>query len=125
MKWIKNRKTLIIAGIILSVLLISGGTYAFLLYGVNITNGNYVANTGCFDITYNINNSNGTQDISGIIFPSVDATSGINGRVTLGVSSSCDVIGFGKLYLHVNSDVDSTLVQTVAAHCEEPVLLEH
>lgn len=119
MKKIFSNKVILTITIICGILLVAGSTYAFLTSRLNVTNGNYATNTGCFNIVYNINNGNGTQDISGVIFPSLNASSGVNGKVTLSTDSSCNVTGTGKLYLHVNSETDSTLTQTVSPHCEE------
>lgn len=112
-----NKNVYLIIGIIVFVLLIIGGTYAYITLAVNVTNGSYVANTTCFTIDYDITNDDGSSPITGTMFPSSSANGGLTGRVSLKVNNSCNVNGMGTLTLNVTS-VNSTLIQTVAAHCE-------
>jgi len=100
-------------------LLIAGGTFAYLTYSANITNGNYVAETHCFNVDYNIDNGDNTQDIVGTLFPSLGPTRGLNGRVGLKVNDECEVNGIGTIKLHINSESDSHLTEIATSHCED------
>lgn len=115
---IKNKKNFyIIVGVIIGILLIAGGTYAYVTLTVNVTNGNYSSVTGCFDIDYNVTNEDGTLPITGTMYPSSNPSGGLNGRVSLKVNSSCNVNGTGTLKLNVVNG-NSTLLKKVSAHCE-------
>ena len=121
---IKNKKTVyLIVGVIIGILLIAGGTYAYITLAVNVTNGNYSSVTGCFDIDYNVTNEDGTLPIAGTMFPSSNPSGGLNGRVSLKVSNTCNVNGTGTLKLNVVNG-NSTLLKTVSAHCENSKTLE-
>lgn len=48
-----NNKKILIFGIILGVVLIAGGTYAFLTMALNVQNGNVNGKLECFQINYN------------------------------------------------------------------------
>lgn len=105
-------------------LLIIGGTYAYLAYGANVTNGKYNTRVECFKVNYDIGNEDNTQNITGTLFPSKDALGGLSGRVSLAIDSSCDVTGEGKLYIHINDATSTELLKTVAGHCENSLTLE-
>lgn len=116
--------------IILSIVVIfiglcfAGGTYAYLTSGVNLTNENHTANTMCFLIDYSINDVDGTQDITGTLFPSANASSGLNGRVDLKINDNCNMYGTGTLKLHVNSGTNATLTSSISSYCQSRKTLE-
>ena len=124
-KFSKN-KILIIVIFVVGVFIV-GGTYAFLTFAMNITNGNVNGTLECFQIEYSIENSDsetGNKEITGTLFPSINAGGGLNGRVTIGVNSSCNVTGVGTLYLFVNEETSSELLKLAEPHCENSLTLE-
>lgn len=117
-----NKNIYLIIGIIVFVLLIIGGTYAYMTLAVNVTNGSYVVDTTCFDIDYDVTNDDGTLPISGDMFPSGGPVGGLSGKVSLKINDNCSVEGVGTIMLNV-VDVSNTFIQTVAEHCENSVTL--
>ena len=106
----ESKKNMILLLIVLLVgFAISGGTYAYLSYSINVTNGTFSGMTECFNIDYNINNQDGSTNITGTLFPSSTPSSGLNGRVGLKISDSCNIYGTGALKLHINSETDQNL----------------
>lgn len=120
----KKRKILIIVLIIFLGLLILGGTYAFLSYALSVENGNYSGKVECFKINYSTLNEDGTEKITGTLFPSINASNGLSGMVSLGIDESCNVNATGSLYMHVSEGTSVTLLQTVREHCENSLTLE-
>lgn len=120
----KNRGSFLVLIIVLVGLLVIGGTYAFFIYDADIQNGNYASKTECFLIDYDISNDDGTQKITGTLFPTAEISGGLSGKVSLNVDNSCNVTGTGSLYMHINEGTSTTLVQTVGAHCENTTTLE-
>lgn len=111
-----KRKSLIllIIGIVFATSTIVYGTYAAITLYINVTNGDISAQTGCFDVTYNVTGG----DISGILFQTANYNNGLNGSVSLKINQNCPE-GIGKLKLKVNSNVSTVLTQKVSSHCEE------
>lgn len=62
--------------------------------------------------------------ITGTLFPSAGPSGGLSGRIKINVNESCNVTATGTLYLNVDSGTSTTLVQTVADHCENKTTLE-
>ena len=104
-----------IIAVIAFVILIAGATYAYLVSNVDVTNGNYVTDTHCFQIDYNINNTDGTQNITGILFPSAVPTKGLNGRVGFKTTNNCELNGKGTLKLFINSNNNTTNLTSIAS----------
>lgn len=100
-------------------MLVAGGTYAYLTTSMTVTNGNYVANTTCFDIDY-LN----TDQITGTLFPSANHTKGLSGTVSLKVNSACNVNGNGRIYIHINDETSEDFGDVAEPHCENPETLE-
>ena len=100
--------------IVVSAVLITGGTFAAMY--LSITNGNYAYKTTCFDIFYDAG-----KDITGDLFPSSMPLGGLTGSVTIGVDESCNVSAKGNLYLTTesNNEGNTKLTEIVEAHCEE------
>ena len=121
-----NTKKLIgaIIGVIMFAALIAGATYAALSRTVNTTNETQNVASLCFLIDYNINNTDGTQDITGTMFPSGTIAKGLNGRVGLKINSSCTLNGTGTLKLHINNTTSSALTTPAASYCENRKTLE-
>ena len=119
----KERNIRFIIGIIIIILLIIGGTYAYMTLAANVTNGSYVAGTTCFVIDYDITNDDGSSPIAGTMFPSSSAGGGLSGKVSLKINNNCNVNGVGTLYLNVTS-ADSTLIKNVSNHCENSQTLQ-
>ena len=118
------KKNIILAiFVIFGGLMIAGGTYAWLTNTVSVTNGVHNVGMHCFLIDYNINNVSGGQDITGTLFPSENASGGLNGRVGLKTSSSCDVNGEGTLKLHVNA-ANNALLTNSSSYCESRKTME-
>ena len=120
----KKRLISIIIAVIMFIALIAGATYAALSSALNTTNEVYNVASECFLIDYNINNTDGTQDITGTLFPSATIDKGLNGRVGLKISTSCNLYGTGTLKLHVDSTTSSTLTTPAASYCESRKTLE-
>lgn len=104
-------------------LMAAGGTYAWLSNTVNVTNGVHNVSMHCFLIDYNINNVSGGQEITGTMFPSENASGGLNGRVGLKTNSSCNINGEGTLKIHVNS-ANNALLTNSASYCESRKTME-
>ena len=121
---IKNKTLLMIVGVLLLGIIAASGTYAYLIGTVNVKNESHTANTMCFLIDYNINNVDGSKDITGTLFPSSGPSGGLSGRVGLKVNETCDTSGTGILKLHINSETSSKFATVGAAHCENPTTLE-
>ena len=123
-KLIKKKKAIYISmGIICLLLLILGGTYAYIVLAVNTSNGRYNTNTTCFDITYDVTNDDGTLPITGTMFPSSTPKGGLSGKVSMKINDDCNVSGTGTLTLKI-TNANSTLLQTVSAHCENSKTLK-
>lgn len=65
-----------------------------------------------------------SNKITGTLFPSAGPSGGLSGRIKINVNESCNVTATGTLYLNVDSGTSTTLVQTVADHCENKTTLE-
>ena len=120
----KKNKNYIIIGVIIGCLLFIGGTYALITANLSVNNGNVNGVIECFQINYNIDNGDGTSDITGVLLPTKNANGGLFGKVAIGVNSSCNVTGKGTLFLAIESTTSSMLLQTVDAHCEKTATLE-
>lgn len=114
-----NKQTLfLVFGILLISMLIIGGTYAYLTWGIDVVNKNIVSSTTCFDIVYAIENDDNSTPITGTLIPSSGPGGGLSGKISMGISDSCKQIdGYGSFYLDVSTGSD-ILFQTVDAHCE-------
>lgn len=118
----KNTKIIII-GIIIFILFIVGGTYAYMIIAVDAFNGSYVSSTTCFIVDYNVTNADGTLPITGEMFPSSNAMGGLSGKVSLKINNNCEVNGLGTLTLNV-TNADNTFFKTVTGHCENSQTLK-
>ncbi|MBQ2873022.1 MAG: hypothetical protein IJE89_03375 [Bacilli bacterium] len=117
-----NKKRLLISiSIVVLALTLVGGTFAYLMLGMDITNGNYISKTDCFDIIYDNTNDDGTMDIAGTLMPSVSYKGGLSGN--MGIGSSCDIDAQGNLLLNI-SEQSSILTSQVEDHCENIDTLE-
>lgn len=118
-----KRKNIILAiSIIVVGALVVAGTYAYLVYSANVTNGTYNTVVECFDVVYDITNDDGTSNISGTLFPSASPSGGLYGKVTIKMNPSCNVTGIGNLYLDVDSKYN--LVSYVNAYCSNATTFE-
>ena len=118
---ISKKKAIYIFILVIALgLLVVGGTYAYLIISVNVTNGNYVHGTACFNINYEDDTS---SMINGVLFPVATYNDGISGSIAIGIDESCGIDARGNIYMNVVS-ASSTLVQTVSAHCENSKTLE-
>lgn len=118
-KDIKKKNIILSIIVIFMGLAIAGGTFAWLTGTLNVTSGNYTAVSDCFLIDYT-----DTNQITGTMFPSFNASKGLSGKVTLKVNSSCSVDGIGTIYIHPEQGTSSKFTTTVSAHCENPDTLE-
>jgi len=120
-----GKKIAPIAAILLGLILL-GGTYALLVFGLNVINGNYIGNSTCFNVNYSIENEDGSMDITGTLMPSKKPTGGLNGKVSIGIDPDCNVDARGNIYFNINnvSEKTSILTQTVKEHCENSRTLE-
>lgn len=115
-----------VIGIMAFAALIVGATYAWFLSDINVTNANYVTRTGCFQIDYNINNVDNSQDITGSLIPSASPANGLSGRVGLKINNNCQLAGTGTLKLHVNASPQTSTKLTTSAesYCQSRKTLE-
>lgn len=124
-KDIKKKNIILSIVVLLIGLFVVGGTYAWLTATMEVTDGNYAISSDCFLIDYNIDNDDGnSQNITGTLFPSANASKGLNGRVGLKINNSCNVYGTGTIKLHVDSSVDSKLTTGISSYCESKKTLE-
>jgi len=115
-KQLSNKYTIIIMVVIfLIALLIAGGTYAFMVYDMSISNKNIASSTVCFDIVYDADND--TSPITGTLIPSSGPGGGLSGKISIGMNSNCNISVYGNFYLNITNGSD-VLFQTVDAHCE-------
>lgn len=117
-KYKKNKLLFTIIAIFLIVLLVVSGTYAYVLFSANVTNGNYISESECFLVDYS------ADTISGTLFPSLSAQNGLSTDVSLQINEDCNLCGEGSLYLNVDSGTSSKYLETVSAHCENRSTLE-
>ena len=120
----KNRKIIYTLWILTILFTMLGGTFAYLSNNLNVTNGAYSLDSHCFNVDYNINNVDGSQDITGTLFPSSTHNKGLSGRVSMKINSSCDMNGMGELKLHINSTTSSKLTTSATSYCENKSTLE-
>lgn len=90
--------------LVLTMVLIAGGTYAWYVIGAN-DNSQYNGSSKCFTVNY----SHGS-DISGVIDMSSTYTGGKNTTITISVPTSCADVN-AKIYLHTNSSSSSVFKQ--------------
>lgn len=93
-----------IVALILVMVLIVGGTYAWYVIGAT-DNSQYNGSSKCFTVNY----SHGS-DISGVIDMSSTYTGGKSTTITISVPSSCADVN-AKIYLHTNSSSSSVFKQ--------------
>lgn len=115
----KSRRTLISILIVVFALTLVGGTLAYLIFGMDILNGNYISKTKCFNFSYS--NTFNNQQITGELMPSNKDKGGISGTVS--IASSCNVEAKGNLLFKVNAS-SAVLASQVAPHCENANTLE-
>lgn len=120
MNSINKKNILIIIAVLMVGLLITGGTYAYLTVAMTVTNGNYATNTHCFGVTY----SDDTDNISGTLFPTGNASGGLSGGISATADATCGLNGRGTLYLHIDNSTSDQLLSTVSGHCEVENTLE-
>lgn len=90
-------------------LLLAGGTYAWLVFGVDSITGNGLnTSSSCFIMHYSGNFNNGE------IYPSKTDKGGLSGTVTLGIDSSCNVKAHGDIKLHVSDSTSSKYFENSA-----------
>ena len=125
MENIKNKKVLIILAIAVVGIGLIGGTYAYLVMTLNVSNGTYnnVA-THCFGVTYNAQNIDGSTDITGTMFPSSNPLNGLTGRVGFTSDSSCSLTGLGTINLNIANGTSSALTTPASSYCESRATLE-
>ena len=119
-----NKSVLMAVFVILFGLSVAGGTYAYLTLSLNVVDGVYNVGSHCFLIDYGIDNGDGTQNIEGTMFPSSGPAGGLDGKVSLKISDSCNLVGNGTVKLHINSETSNKFTTVGAAHCENPNTLE-
>lgn len=119
-----KKKNIILSMVVIMVgIMVAGGTFAYLTFSINFVNNVVSGETDCFSVDYSINNDDGTQDITGTLFPTVGPSKGLFGKVSINMNSNCNMTGTGTLYLKVNSGT-STMFGTVASgHCEDNTYL--
>ena len=120
MNSINKKNILIIIAVLMVGLLITGGTYAYLTVAMTVTNGNYATNTHCFGVTY----SDDTDNISGTLFPTGNASGGLSGGISATADATCGLNGRGTLYLHIDNSTSDQLLSAVSGHCEVENTLE-
>ncbi len=120
----KHKNIVLLVIVLFMGMALAGGTYAWLNNAINVTNGVYNVASTCFLIDYSIDNGDGTQDISGTLFPTDIISDGLSGRVGFKINNNCSLDGLGTLNLHINSSSSSTLMANVLSYCENRSTLE-
>jgi len=130
----KKKNILIACAVAFGLALVAIGTYAFLTMNLFTANSIYNTSSTCFVVDYGVTNDDSTSDITGVLFPGLNATAkgSLKGKVSLKINSSCDDInGLGSLYLHLNTLSGSSLTNELklmstitTAHCENPYTLQ-
>lgn len=116
---IENNKLLfMILGIVFLTVLVVSGTYAVIVFGANVADGEYDFETDCFDVDFSSTN------ISGVLWPRISPSNGLHNSITMKISDSCNVFGTGKLDINVDNSTSSKYFETVAPHCENANTLE-
>ena len=121
---IKTKTFVLIFLVVVFSLAIAGATWAFLTRDIEMTNQNHAINSECFLIDYNVNNENGTKDITGTLFPTGKASGGLSGRVGLKINSSCNMYGTGTLKMHINATTNQDLTRSISSYCISRSTLE-
>ncbi len=117
-----DKKKIIVVAIFIILITLIGGTLAYIVFGMNFTNHTYTDYAECFDIDYSILNDDDTSSIAGTLFPSIDYSGGLYGKVSLNINEKCNITGLGEINLHV--DTKYKLVSYSPRHCENPNTLE-
>lgn len=120
---IKNKNIILSIVVIMVGLLFAGGTFAFLSMTLNVVNGEVGGKVECFLFDYNVNNDDGTQDITGTLFPTAGPSNGLFGRVRINMNSECNISGIGTLYLKVNEGTSTMFGNIASSHCENSTTL--
>ncbi|MBR7041901.1 MAG: hypothetical protein IKI04_00200, partial [Bacilli bacterium] len=121
----KTKKILIIVAIAFIGISIVGSTYAYLTMSLNVANGNYNnVGTHCFGVTYNVNNTDGSTDITGTLFPSGTPIKGLTGRVGFSSDPTCSTSGLGTINLNIANTTSTTLTTPASSYCEDRSTLE-
>jgi len=130
----KKKNIIITIAVVCGLLVVAGITYAAITLNLFVSNSVYNTKTACFNIDYSIANGDGTSNISGLLFPGLNAgaSEGLKGKVSMKINSSCSgVRGIGSLYLHLNElsgdnlTNELKLMSTVTtAHCEDNTTLQ-
>ena len=121
----ERKKSIILSIVVIMVgIMVAGGTFAYLTFTLNVENGVYNGKAECFSVDYSINNDDGTQDITGIMFPTAGPSNGLSGKVAINMNSACDVTGKGSLLLELGSETSSMFGTVAKEHCEDNTTLE-
>ena len=101
----KNKYLVLVIAIISFGVMLTSGTYAWLSFNnTTVGSATYNGTTTCFLVDYNYKNDNNTLPITGTLFMSKTPKGGLSGKVTMALSSSCNVAnGTATLKLTINS----------------------
>lgn len=100
----KSKYFVLVVAIICLGLMFTGGTYAFLSWSATVKSNTYTGTTTCFLVTYDYKNADNTLPITGTMFQSKTPKGGLSGKVTMALSSSCNITsGTATLKLYFNS----------------------
>ena len=102
----KRNYIILVIGVICLGLLLTGGTYAWLLFdGVRVGNNKITGNTTNFIVDY-------TSSLNGMLFPSKTDKGGLRGTVTAKINDNSAVSSAtGSLYLYADSNTSSILYE--------------
>lgn len=125
-----SKKKLIILLVIIFcfIVILIGGTYAWLTFNQTVVDSNKNTVSACFiidsDYTNDDTNIDKTTALSGTLFQSSKPRAGLSGTVGMKINYECDVDAVGDIFLTVNENTDSVLYKKTPAHCENPTTLE-
>lgn len=103
-----NKKKLIILGVIIFILVISGITYAIYTWSDEGTN--IKGNAECFIINYAKGEDIGSDQEEKTLMISNTYTGGLSTTMTISLDSKCTITGKGELYLETDSVTSETLL---------------
>ena len=118
----KKKLLMLIVAVVVSVVFLSGTTFAFLIFGNATILGHASFKSECFVVDYGIENDDGTFDITGTLLQTGGPKTGLSGKVEVSVKEECSVVGEGAIILNVLS-ADYPLLHSVD-YCQNPNTLE-
>ena len=103
----RNKKIiLLVFGILILIILVSGITYAAFSWASDPDRGVISGNTQCFDISY----TKGTDITNGSLDFASTYTDGLSASVKVKLADTCSINGIGTLYLDTKEETSDYLI---------------